>query len=177
MALESTFQAPKQANSADTNTYAGFWIRSLAYCVDFSIIVITLLVISVPLAFMGPMGMIVISSLGLVGPLLYFVWMQASKEQATYGKALLGLKVEHADSGGRISLARSLARELAKFISALVFFLGFVAIGLTKRKRGLHDALASTVVVRDRPARFVVALLVSLVGIVVPMIPPSDCPA
>ena len=151
-------------------TYGGFWIRSLAYAADLSILTLVLLAVAVPFTFMGGAGIAAFSLLAAIGPIAYFVWFTASERQATFGKQLCGLKVQHAGSGVGISLLRSLGRELAKFISAAVLFIGFLIVAFTGRKQGLHDMLASTVVARDGQPRIVVAILVALAGVVIPLI-------
>ena len=151
-------------------TYGGFWIRSLAYAADLSILTLVLLALAVPFTFMGGVGIGLFSLLAAIGPIAYFVWFTASERQATFGKQLCGLKVQNAGSGAGITLLRSLGRELAKFVSAAVFFIGFLIVAFTGRKQGLHDVLASTVVARDGQPRIVVAILVALAGVVIPVI-------
>jgi uncharacterized RDD family membrane protein YckC len=151
-------------------TYGGFWIRSLAFAADFSILTLALLALAVPFAFMGGAGMALYGLIAAIGPIAYFAWLTASERQRTFGKQLCGLKVQHAGSAERISLLRSIGRELAKFVSAAVLFIGFLLAGFTQRKQALHDMLASTVVVRDGPPRTVLAILVALAGVVIPVI-------
>jgi len=59
----------------------------------------------------------------------------------------LGLAVEQA-YGGRISFARASGRYFAKILSAIPLGLGCLMVGWTSRKRGLHDLVAGTVVIR-----------------------------
>jgi uncharacterized RDD family membrane protein YckC len=158
------------ASSAAADEYGGFWIRTLAYSADLSILMLALLVAAVPFAFLGGAGMSVYGLIASVGPFAYFVWLTASEQRATYGKQLCGLKVEHAGTGERISILRSLGRELAKFVSGAVFLLGFLMIPFTPRKQGLHDYLATTVVVREGPAKILLAVIVTIAGVVVPII-------
>jgi len=150
--------------------YGGFWIRSLAYSADFSIITIALLVAAVPFGFLGGAGMSIYGVLATIAPWAYFVWFAASEQQATYGKQLCGLKIQHADSGERISILQSLGRELAKIVSYAVLFLGFLIIGFTKRKQGLHDFLAATVVVHTGNSRIPLAIIVTIAGVLVPLV-------
>src|ERR1039457_6169062 len=98
------------------NTYGGFWIRFLAFLVDSAILSCALVLFSLVCAFLGPIGAGLIVGACLIGPLLYWGLMQASVQQATIGKSLLGMKVTDR-SGRRISLLRSLGRELAKYVS------------------------------------------------------------
>jgi uncharacterized RDD family membrane protein YckC len=151
-------------------TYGGFWIRLLAYAADMSILTLVLLALAVPFTFMGGAGIALYSVIAALGPIAYFVWLTAADRQATFGKQLCGLKVQHLDSGAGISLLRSLGRELGKFVSAAVLFIGFLIVAFTGRKQGLHDMLASTVVARDGQPRIVLAILVALAGVLIPVI-------
>jgi len=158
------------ASSGAADDYGGFWIRSLAYSADFSIITIALIVAAVPFAFLGSAAISIFGVIATVAPWAYFVWFAASEQQATYGKQLCGLKIEHAGTGARISLLRSLGRELAKIVSSIVFFVGFLMIGFTSRKQGLHDMLATTVVARTGNSRIVLAIIVTIAGILIPVV-------
>jgi len=148
--------------------YAGFWIRFLAYLVDGLIVSIAFFAI---VALLGVMGLELISNeliLFAMG-VLYYAFMQASARQATFGKALVGLKVG-GPNGERISLGRSLAREVAKILSVLTFFLGFIIAGFTNRKQALHDFIATTCVVRVEPGHVVAALAVAVVALLAPFV-------
>jgi uncharacterized RDD family membrane protein YckC len=154
---------------AETNeNYGGFWIRLLAYIVDGLIVGIGFFLI---VMLLGVMGLELIShELILVAMgLLYYAFMQASPRQATFGKALVGLKVT-GYGGERISFARALAREAAKIVSTLTLLIGFIIAGFTKRKQALHDFIASTYVVRTNPGHVVAAVAVALVALVAPVI-------
>ena len=148
--------------------YGGFWIRFLAYLVDSVILFIALILVAAGSAFLGDLGGLVVTIVYLVGPLLYWSMMHASARQATYGKALLGLKVT---DGARkpISFVRSLARELAKIISAIPLMIGFILAGFTRRKQGLHDFFASTTVMREGPSHIVAGLAIGVLGWVAPV--------
>ena len=158
------------ASSGAADEYGGFWIRSLAYSADMSIIILALLAAAVPFAFLGGTGMSIYGLIATLGLWAYFVWFAASEQQATYGKQLCGLKIEHAASGERISLLRSLGREAAKLVSGAVLLLGFVIVGFTPSKQGLHDFLATTVVVREGTARIPLAIIVAVAGVLIPVI-------
>lgn len=68
---------------------------------------------------------------------------------ATIGKQILGVKIIRID-GSKMSFSRCNLRFLAYFISLLVFFIGFVWIYWNKQRRGWHDYIAGTVVIRTR---------------------------
>ena len=78
---------------------------------------------------------------------LYAALLESSSYQATLGKMALGLKVI-ALEGHRISFARATGRHFAKILSLLMFLIGFIMVGFTRRKQGLHDMLAGTLVIR-----------------------------
>jgi uncharacterized RDD family membrane protein YckC len=54
------------------------------------------------------------------------------------------------EQGQRLSFANATGRYFAKFISAIILFVGFIMVAFTDRKRGLHDMIASTLVVKVR---------------------------
>ena len=67
---------------------------------------------------------------------------------ASAGKQFLGIQVVRSD-GSRVGWGRAFVRELVKFspLFPVVVFM----VGLRMDKRGLHDMLADTVVVRTTP--------------------------
>lgn len=159
---------------AEPSAYGGFWIRFVAYLVD-SVILFTafclLAFVLVLAGAAGGLGETVAKLLGLLcfaGPVLYWGLMQSSSRQATFGKALLGMKVTDAD-GERLTPLRSLARELAKIVSSIPMMIGFVLAAFTGRKQALHDMMASTVVVRESGGHLVVGLVIGLFGWLAPM--------
>jgi uncharacterized RDD family membrane protein YckC len=90
----------------------------------------------------------IIAALGalfVIIPWLYFAGFECSRGMATPGKTVMGIVVTDND-GNRISFARSTIRHFAKFISAIIIFIGFVMIGLTKNRQGLHDRIAGCLV-------------------------------
>jgi uncharacterized RDD family membrane protein YckC len=150
--------------------YGGFWIRFLALLADSAIVFLvgTALLIGAAMA-LGPVG--VTPAIFAVWALSFLYWpvMHASGGQATFGKAIVGLKVCRFD-GDRISILRSLWRELAKIFSAAVLMLGYLMAAVLPRKQGLHDLMAATYVVREGPSRVIVAFLVAVAGFAAPVV-------
>ncbi|WP_296719745.1 RDD family protein [Erythrobacter sp.] len=136
--------------------YAGFWIRVVAYIIDIiplAIIGFILAMISGdPLIDADPDAAVAgFSDLaGLIIGIAYFVGFESSAYQATPGKMALGLIVTDLD-GRRISPLRALGRYFAKILSGLILLIGFIMVAFTDRKQGLHDFLASTLVVKGKP--------------------------
>jgi len=90
----------------------------------------------------------IIAALGvlfIIIPWLYFAGFEGSRGMATPGKTLMGIVVTDAD-GSRISFSRATLRHFAKFISAVIILIGFIMIGLTKKRQGLHDKIAGCLV-------------------------------
>jgi uncharacterized RDD family membrane protein YckC len=148
--------------------YSGFWIRFLAYLVDSFIVTVGFVGI---MLLLGAMGLELAGAeiIFLVLGILYWALMQSSKQQATLGKALCGLKVG-GPNGERISAARALGREAAKIISSLTLLIGFVIAAFTRNKQALHDFVASTYVVRASEGKVVAALGVAVLALCAPVI-------
>ncbi|MDB4970488.1 MAG: domain containing protein [Myxococcales bacterium] len=77
---------------------------------------------------------------------LYFFLFTALRGQ-TFGKHLMRLKVIDG-FGDRPSITRALVRTIAYVPSLVLLGLGFLWIGFDREKRGLHDWLADTYVVK-----------------------------
>jgi uncharacterized RDD family membrane protein YckC len=162
--------APAVAYAAvPTARYGGFWLRFLAHLIDHVILGI----VAAPLFFIlvlpvilrvandaernqepSPEMIIAILSsvfiyvvLAFVGQWLYEALLTSSSWQGTVGKRVLQLRVTD-ETGNRIGFGRATGRFFAKILSSMFFCVGFIMVGLTDRKRGLHDMLASTLVMR-----------------------------
>jgi len=123
--------------------YGGFWIRVLAYLIDAILLSIGGGVLR--LVF----GLVDGGLLSVVGGWLYFALMESSASQATIGKTACGLRVTD-EQGRRISFGRATGRYFAKILSALIFLIGFMMVGWTRRKQGMHDFIAGTLVLKTR---------------------------
>lgn len=128
--------------------YAGFWRRFAAYIIDnilVSILFILLVLILGGIA--GDGGAVIGYVIGIVGTFVYFAYMESSESQATVGKIALGIQVTDVN-GGRISFGKALGRTLAKILSGLILYIGFIMAAFTEKKQGLHDMIAGTLVVK-----------------------------
>ena len=67
--------------------------------------------------------------------------------QTTPGKKVLGLQVVDAKTLRGASLGKCLLRCIGYYVAMIPLFLGYVWVGIDKRKRGLHDYMGGTVVV------------------------------
>ncbi len=81
--------------------------------------------------------------------LIYGSMTEASPLQATIGKRLLDIKVTDLQ-GLPLSAGKSWARNLAKILSVLPFFFGYLYSFLNKKHQCVHDVMAETLVVKKR---------------------------
>ena len=103
--------------------------------------------VGIPVVHFADVGLTLMS---LLLNLAYFGLLESSRWQATLGKLACRLRVTD-EAGRRIGLGRAIGRNLAKYLSALTLGIGFLMVGWTRRKQGLHDLIAGTLVLRRRP--------------------------
>lgn len=145
--------------------YAGFWRRVLAMMIDGAILFfigVSLLIIGVLALWKGSIPLGGFHSLRFSDTTAYFfiTWLFASflvkmsyftyfhgTSGQTPGKIILRIRVEQVD-GEEMTLGIGFLRWVGYIISTLPLYLGFLWIGLDPRKRGWHDWIAGTVVVR-----------------------------
>jgi uncharacterized RDD family membrane protein YckC len=141
--------------------YGGFWIRVVAAIIDGIIVRVVVAPIHLIFGGLGLAGMMsgfphrglgilgggVTFILVLFGSWLYEAFMESSSYQATLGKMIFGMKVTDLN-GNRISFERATGRHFAKWLSTMILCIGYIMVGFTERKQGLHDLLAGTLVRR-----------------------------
>jgi uncharacterized RDD family membrane protein YckC len=133
--------------------YGGFWRRLSAFLIDSLLIGIVyflmLIILSPELRTGGSVSdqIIGISTLSTIiaGPLYWTV--SIGKWGKSFGKLALGLKVVRVD-GSQVSYLRAFARFCAYSLSYLTWGIGFLIIAFNRKKRGLHDYICDTVVIR-----------------------------
>jgi len=153
-------------NSQTQPEFAGFWLRVAAYIIDYFVLgsVIAALMVFIGLA----MGLsttifydmedqanqvviftlsVILGIMSLTASWLYYAVLESGSYQGTLGKMLLNLKVTDL-VGERISFTRATGRFFGKFLSSFIIYIGYIMIGLTEKKQGLHDILAGCLVVR-----------------------------
>src|SRR5215217_6616160 len=90
--------------------------------------------------------------LAIVIPLVnmvYHIIMECSLKQGTYGKQILQIRVCDTE-GNRIGFGQAAGRNVAKVLSLLTVFIGYLYIFFNKKQQGLHDVIAGTLVIKDR---------------------------
>lgn len=135
--------------------YAGFWLRAWAAAVD--ALLFTLCSVSLLYAIhgrpyfklsvheRGPVDFL--NSFVLINLLVPLFWLVCG---ATPGKMAVAAKIVDARTGGKPGPRRLLIRFLGYYLAFLTFGLSVLWIAFDRRKRGLHDLLAGTAVVRTR---------------------------
>lgn len=141
--------------------YGGFWVRVVAYIID--VVLMAMVGAVIGLVFGGVVGAsggdmsdpaggpsMFLNLISLIIGIAYFAGMESSNWQATVGKKAMGLIVTDTD-GNKITFLRALGRYFAKILSGLILFIGYIMIAFTERKQGLHDMIASTLVMKGEP--------------------------
>jgi uncharacterized RDD family membrane protein YckC len=136
--------------------YAGFWLRFVAFLVDYLIIFFAEGIMSLAIWGIARSGgfnhtaLPVVTGKFILFTLLrwlYYASMESAAPQGTVGKMLLKLKVTDLE-GQPITFARASGRHFGKYLSGAIFMIGFMMAGWTRRKQALHDMLAGCLVVR-----------------------------
>ena len=146
---------PEPVLAAPTVRYAGFWIRAVAYLIDAIVLlpvtwtIDRILGVDTEAPFSAPF--LAAACFQAIAWLAYCMLLESSDWQGTVGKLALGLRVTDT-AGKRISIPRAAIRHLAKYLSLILLLIGFLMIAVQERKRGLHDLIAGTLVVRRRSA-------------------------
>jgi uncharacterized RDD family membrane protein YckC len=159
---QSQFTRPTQ--TAPEIKPGGFWIRFLAVCIDNTIISILVLPtslifgIAVPLmsssagqsATSDPIGpsFFLSSAFNIIISIMY-VGFFYSRKGATPGKMLFKLSVVNANDGTYLTFTQAAMRDtLGKFVSSIIFLIGFIMAAFDPNKRALHDRMFGTQVIR-----------------------------
>ena len=142
---------------------AGFWIRFLAYLVDSLILSLIMGVIWGPTMFLtmrsamsesgpGPLAAIlpfISFLLTMFCSLGYVLWFWANKG-ATPGKKMLGLRIVREDGEEPLGWGTAFMRLVGYMVSGFVLYIGFLMIAFNPEKKGLHDMIAKTRVLKVR---------------------------
>lgn len=137
--------------------YAGFGRRFVAWLIDYIIMVIIYLILSIPnllLSGIDP-NSVIRPILALIQPIfqwiisiVYVVYFIGSRGQ-TPGKMAVGIKVVKIDTHTSPGYINAFLREVVgKIISSLVICLGFFWMLWDKNKQTWHDKIANTIVIK-----------------------------
>lgn len=150
---------PKNKNEAVT--YAGFWIRLAAYCVDYSILFF--LAVVVLMSFENNWSDDAYGLFLTAGFILYSIFFLSTWSK-TPGKSLLNLIVLNKKDRSHLSGGQALKRSLLQILSTLFFGIGYWNMGKDEEKQTFHDKKADTVVVQtDKPSTF--AYIIAIISV------------
>ena len=134
-----------------TGDPAGFWIRLAGAMIDGAILVAVQLILiaiwpGIPEYFDSDSPFHWVDVLLLLLSALYYT-IGVSVWSTTIGKRVFGLRVLRPD-GSKAGPGRALARYFASGVSFLILGIGYLMIAFRSDKRGLHDVICDTVVLR-----------------------------
>jgi uncharacterized RDD family membrane protein YckC len=133
--------------------YAGFWRRLLAFMIDiFNLGLLFYFITTIASPRISSIDKD-ISDLAyristwffMMLTWIYFTIFEYSEDQATIGKRIMRLKVVDAN-GNRISLYQSNLRFFCKILFSFLG-IGFIPIAFSKKKQGIYDMIAHTIVI------------------------------
>lgn len=135
------------------NFYAGFWTRFIAYVLDM-IVIYSLASLLNTVSFGVLNRQFDFPILGeeslsyVIVMFTYFISMTYFFSQ-TLGKMIMKIKVE-TNRGDKLSFADVVYRELVgRLLTIFLAYLPYLAVVFTNKKKGLHDFIADTVVVKE----------------------------
>ena len=135
------------------NFYAGFWTRVVAFLIDLIVVYATASLLNT-LSFGLLNKQIDFPILGeeslsyVIVIFTYFIAMTYFFSQ-TLGKIIMKIKVE-TNKGEKLSFADVVYRELlGRLLTIFLVYLPYLAVAFTNKKKGLHDFIADTVVVKE----------------------------
>jgi uncharacterized RDD family membrane protein YckC len=154
-----TVTTPSAPLSRAQLTYAGFWVRVLAFLIDGVVLGILVGIVTAGQPLPDPGNNWVYAyrwhstAETLIGFAYFTVCWSSVTGGQTLGMRVLNLRVVGAD-GAPISLPRAALRWVGIVISAAAVLLGLLWVAVDSRKQGWHDKIAGTFVVTAMPRPF-----------------------
>ena len=135
------------------NFYAGFWTRFVAYLIDMIVIyAISSLLNTFSFGLLNKqLDFPILGEESLSYVIVMFTYFIALTYffSQTLGKMIMKIKVE-TNKGEKLSLADVVYRELiGRLLTIFLVYLPYLAVVFTNKKKGLHDFIADTVVVKE----------------------------
>ena len=135
------------------NFYAGFWMRFVAYLIDMIVIyAISSLLNTFSFGLLNKrldFPILGEESLSYVIVMFaYFISMTYFFSQ-TLGKMIMKIKVE-TNKGDKLGIMDVVYREVVgRLLTIFLAYISYLAVAFTNKKKGLHDYIADTVVVKE----------------------------
>ena len=131
--------------------YASFWRRAVAVLLDGLIVSIANLLVTVVVNLIVRQETITVTVTQIISLIIgigYYVYFIGNRGQ-TPGKMVLKIKVQKLEDGSNLGYPGAFMREvLGKFVSGVVFGLGYLWMIRDKDKQTWHDKIAKSVVVK-----------------------------
>ena len=130
--------------------YGGAGERLLAYIIDGLVVLVANFVLFLAavllLVIALPVGILVFLAIFVVD-IAYFPYFWKTRGQ-TPGMRQFQLYVVRDRDGGPITTGQAILRLIGYWVDGVVFYLGFIWILIDSRRRGWHDLIAGTVVIK-----------------------------
>ena len=155
---------PEPPGPAPGVAFAPLGERFLAYLIDVIIVTIFIMLAaivasavfasglsgtpqnpSVTPAAAGGFGLIMLIVFVVATAYFPWFWMRGG---ATPGMKRFNLRVVNDKDGGRVTGGQAVLRFIGLWVSSLVFYLGYIWALIDSRRRGWHDLIAGTVVIK-----------------------------
>jgi uncharacterized RDD family membrane protein YckC len=138
---------------------AGLSVRFYAFMLDLVFRLVVLNILSIPLGFLGGIGLGILLVVAFLLEWLYPVAFELTRSGATPGKRVFKLKVVM-DNGLPVTPAASLGRNLLRAADFMPLLYGFAIVSVLLRRDGkrLGDLAAGTMVVHEQTVTSRVAL-------------------
>jgi len=136
-----------KSETPEPTQYAGFWLRVAATLLDFIILNFAMALLLGEATFDYANFHAEYRGPGLIAGWLYFALMESSSRQATLGKIIVGIRVCN-EQHEKITFQQATIRHFSKYLSILIFFVGFLMILGDVRRQALHDRIARTFVIK-----------------------------
>jgi uncharacterized RDD family membrane protein YckC len=94
----------------------------------------------------GILANVCMNIIGFVFAAIYYVTLDSSAKQGTWGKQIVGLKVTDLE-GQRISVGRAIGRFFARYLCVCTCGIGFLLPLFTQKRQTLHDLICGCIVV------------------------------
>lgn len=146
--MAETSKKPKPTVATGAS-YASFWARLAAAIIDSILVALVVSVFtgSFNVSAEGISANALVTIPAIVG-WIYFVFMTVNYG-ATLGKMALKIKVQHMDTGKRLSYVEAILREVVgKFVSSIVFGVGYFWMLWDDKKQTWHDKIGKSLVVK-----------------------------
>jgi len=145
-----------EKEKGDQEKFGGFWERFVAFLIDAIVLVVINSIVAYsfrlnPSEIISSAGPLIIFKhpIFLITGWLYYAFMESSDKQATFGKLALNLKITD-EKGEPINFGKATGRFFGKILSYIILYIGFIMIAFTKKKQGLHDQMASCLVIKQK---------------------------